>query len=155
MDVKKSIKDAGYIAVGAGVIGFQQAQVRRHEITGEVTRIARDAGTCVQGRVSSVGSQVVTTTTQARSSVENQATVAWDTASAGVLDAANGLTDRANGIADDVRDLVEPVVGEALVRVEPLVEQLQALPVQVVRAVDAGRTKVLGLVGSGTSANAA
>ena len=50
MDVTKSIKDAGYIAVGAGVIGFQQAQVRRREIGSEVARRAQDARSCVAER---------------------------------------------------------------------------------------------------------
>ena len=32
MDITKNLKDAAYIAVGLGVIGFQRAQVRRVEL---------------------------------------------------------------------------------------------------------------------------
>ena len=31
-DLKKFVKDAGYVTVGLGVIGFQRAQVRRQEL---------------------------------------------------------------------------------------------------------------------------
>jgi hypothetical protein len=148
MDVTKSIKDAGYIAVGAGVIGFNQAQVRRREISSEVTRRVQDARSCARGRLESIRGQATTQSAEVRKSVEGQAAGAWELAT-------SGLTDVATGFADDVRELVEPVVGEARVRVEPLVDQLQAVPEHVVRAVDAGRTKVLGLVGTGAASTAA
>ncbi|MCU1462342.1 MAG: hypothetical protein JWO37_2417 [Acidimicrobiales bacterium] len=35
-DVQKTLKDAAYVAVGLGVIGFQKAQVRRRELTKQV-----------------------------------------------------------------------------------------------------------------------
>ena len=177
MDVTKSIKDAGYIAVGAGVIGFQQAQVRRREITSGVTRRAQAARSCAQGQLGSIRSQVMTQGAETRTSIEGQAHGAWELAATGIsgvttsvtetavglvgtasalaertsglTDVASGLAERTSGFADDVRELVEPVVGEARVRVEPIVEQLQAVPEQVVRAVDAGRSRVLGLVGAG------
>ena len=31
-DVRKTVTDAGYIAIGLGVMGFQQAQARRREL---------------------------------------------------------------------------------------------------------------------------
>ena len=31
-DVKKTLQDAAYVAVGVGVLGFQRAQVRRQEV---------------------------------------------------------------------------------------------------------------------------
>ena len=36
MDVKKTVTDAGYIAIGLGVMGYQQAQTRRREISGKL-----------------------------------------------------------------------------------------------------------------------
>jgi len=168
MDVTKSIKDAGYIAVGAGVIGFQQAQVRRREISAGITRRTQDARTCAEHQLGSLREQVATQSATVRTNVEDQALGAWELANVGISGVTTGITDTATGFAgtatdaaagfaDDVRELVEPVVGEARVRVEPIVEQLQAVPDHVVRAVDAGRTKVLGLVGvgSGTPATAA
>ncbi len=32
IDIRKNLTDAGYIAVGLGVLGFQQAQTRRREV---------------------------------------------------------------------------------------------------------------------------
>src|SRR2546421_13106618 len=32
-DVTKTLKDAAYVVIGLGVIGFQKAQVRRNELT--------------------------------------------------------------------------------------------------------------------------
>jgi len=37
VDVRKTITDAGYIAVGVGVLSFQQVQTRRRELTDKVT----------------------------------------------------------------------------------------------------------------------
>ena len=42
-DLASFAKQAGYVAIGAGVLGFQRAQVRRQEIAGTVER-ARRAG---------------------------------------------------------------------------------------------------------------
>jgi hypothetical protein len=148
MDVTKNVKDAGYIAIGAGVIGFQQAQVRRREIGSAVVRRAHGARECAESGLETLRTQVSTQTSQARTNVEGQAQGVWELATTGI----SGVT---TGIADDVRDLIDPVVGEARVRVEPLVEQLQAVPDHVVRAVDAGRSRVLGLVGAGAPATAA
>ncbi|HZQ26803.1 MAG TPA: hypothetical protein VFA94_03790 [Acidimicrobiales bacterium] len=41
-DVTKTLKDAGYVLVGLGVIGFQKAQVRRHELTQELEVRTKD-----------------------------------------------------------------------------------------------------------------
>ena len=35
-DVTRTLKDAAYVAVGLGVIGFQKAQVRRQELNTQV-----------------------------------------------------------------------------------------------------------------------
>lgn len=40
VDVKKTLTDAGYIAVGVGVLGFQQVQTRRREMQDRVTGAA-------------------------------------------------------------------------------------------------------------------
>jgi Skp family chaperone for outer membrane proteins len=44
-DVKKTLQDAGYVLVGLGVIGFQKAQVRRHELTKEFEGRTKDLET--------------------------------------------------------------------------------------------------------------
>jgi hypothetical protein len=45
-DVRKTFTDAGYIAIGLGVMGFQQAQVRRRELQGRL----ENAGSCLADR---------------------------------------------------------------------------------------------------------
>ena len=47
MDVRKTFTDAGYITVGLGVMGFQQAQVRAPAAPASA---CSDAGDCVAGR---------------------------------------------------------------------------------------------------------
>lgn len=42
IDLRKSATDAAYIAVGVGVLGFQQAQVRRRETQATVERWVKD-----------------------------------------------------------------------------------------------------------------
>ena len=64
-DVTKTLKDAAYITVGLGVIGFQKAQVRRQELRkqlgtqladtrGQVTKLAKD----IEARVEPVLDQI-------------------------------------------------------------------------------------------------
>ena len=43
VDVRKTLTDAGYIAVGVGVLGFQQVQTRRRK---SPTASARPARRC-------------------------------------------------------------------------------------------------------------
>mgnify|MGYP003338878521 FL=1 len=40
-DLRKTLADVGYVAIGAGVLGFQRLQVRRREIE---SRLADGAG---------------------------------------------------------------------------------------------------------------
>ena len=39
MDVRKTVTDAGYIAIGLGVMGYQQAQTRRRELTSKLDTV--------------------------------------------------------------------------------------------------------------------
>lgn len=47
-DIARAAKDAAYVAIGAGVLGFQRAQVRRHDLGKRVAKaraaMADDAG---------------------------------------------------------------------------------------------------------------
>jgi hypothetical protein len=44
-DVNKTLKDAAYIALGFGVLGFQKAQVRRREMAKLVDELVKRART--------------------------------------------------------------------------------------------------------------
>jgi len=45
-DIRKTVTDAGYVTVGLGVLGFQQAQVRRRELQKRLG----DTGGCLGAR---------------------------------------------------------------------------------------------------------
>jgi hypothetical protein len=64
-DVRKTLTDAGYIAIGLGVMGFQQAQVQRRELQGRLEsasthlgEAARDGKARVEDLVGEVGHRV-------------------------------------------------------------------------------------------------
>ena len=53
MDVTDTLRDAAYIAVGASILGFQKAQVRRRELIEELqTRRAWVESQMAEGRTS-------------------------------------------------------------------------------------------------------
>jgi hypothetical protein len=135
LDLRKTAADAAYIAVGAGVLGFQQAQVRRREAGERLATIAKDAQSVVETRAATI-----------RSRVTEGATGSLDTATATI----KGL---------DPRQWVEPVIGDVRQRVEPVIEQLKGLsasvpvqlPEQLNKAVEVGKARVQAL--RGQSAN--
>ena len=121
-NVQKSLTDAGYIAVGLGVMGFQQAQTRARAAQKRVT----EAGSCLAGRArevrSALDSQTQTARTQAETQVRN--TVA-----------------RAGAIRDELEKRVEPVVGQVQA-------QLGDLPERVVQAMEPVAARVRELAGN-------
>ena len=46
IEIRKTLTDAGYVAVGLGVLGYQQAQVRRRELQQRLG----DTGGCLNAR---------------------------------------------------------------------------------------------------------
>src|SRR5205814_9684374 len=114
IDFRKTVADAGYVTVGLGVLGFQQAQVRRRELQKRLS----DTGGCLNARA-----------------VEGKTRL--DTLQHSVGETAQGLRDRietgarsANDWAQElgvqVKDRIEPVVG-------PLVEQVGMRVQSVIR----------------------
>ena len=39
VNIRKTVTDAGYIAIGLGVMGYQQTQIRRRELTGKLDSV--------------------------------------------------------------------------------------------------------------------
>jgi hypothetical protein len=60
---------------------------------------------------------------------------------------ANDVKAGAVALGAEVRERIEPFVGDVKGRVEPLVEQLQTVPAQVMQAVEAGAARARDLVG--------
>ena len=129
MDVKKTVSDAGYIAIGLGVMGYQQAQTRRRELTSRLDTAS--------GKVSDRGREV-------------QGFVAEGTRQIGARGSA------AKGRAEDqVRSQVEKLQEfgtEVARRVEPVVDQVQGqlgqVPERVVQVIEPLTARVRELTGS-------
>jgi hypothetical protein len=135
LDLRKTAADAAYIAVGAGVLGFQQAQVRRKEAGERIATIAKDAQSVVETQAASIRSLVT--------------------------DGANGVGDTATTTIKglDPRQWVEPVIGDVRQRVEPVIEQLKGvtvnvpaqIPEQLNKAVEVGKARVQSFRGQSTN----
>ena len=133
LDLRKTAADAAYIAVGAGVLGFQQAQVRRREAGDRIVTIAKDAQGLIETQTDALRSRVT------------------DTASLGLGSATTTLKTL------DPRQWAEPVMGDVKQRIEPVIEQLkgisvtapvQAIPEQLSKAFELGKARVQARRGS-------
>ncbi len=101
IDLRKSATDAGYIAIGAGVLGFQQVQQRRRDLQVRLTERSADLRT----RAGDAGHYVVAHLASPR-------TVAAS-------------------VTEQAKDAVTPAVDAVRTRIEPAVEQLRGVPAQV------------------------
>jgi cytoskeletal protein RodZ len=99
------VTDAGYIAIGAGVLGFQQAQVRRRELQTQLAERSTDLRT----RAGDAGHYVVAHLASPR-------TVA-------------------TSVTEQAKDVVTPAVDAVRTRIEPAVEQLRAVPAVVTASI--------------------
>ena len=111
----QAFTDAGYIAIGLGVMGFQQAQVRGRELQERV----QSTGDCVadrartlQDRVASRGRKIDTRAREAR--------------------------DRAEGTVTQTVSRVQGIATELTTRVEPVVVQVQATVAELPERVASG-----------------
>jgi len=129
MDVRKTVTDAGYIAIGLGVMGYQQTQTRRRDLTsklGAVPARFEERGREVQGFLAEGSRQIGARGVAARGRAENQ---------------VRSTVTR-----------VQELGGEVAKRVEPVVEQVQAqlgdLPERVVQVIEPVAAKVRERTGS-------
>ncbi len=121
-NAKKTLTDAGYIAVGLGVMGFQQAQVRARAARGRVS----EAGSCLAGRARDAQTKLGTHTQTARTQAEVQ---------------VRHTVVRANELRDELGKRVEPVVGQVQA-------QLGELPERVVQAMEPVAARVREIAGN-------
>lgn len=94
-DVRQRAEDAAYTAVGVGVLGFQQAQVRRRAVQtrlAEAARGAREQATVLAG-------EARTTAESLGADVKGR-----------VEPVVAGLSDRVDPLVTDVRTRVEPLI---------------------------------------------
>jgi hypothetical protein len=163
VNLRKTATDTAYVVVGVGVLGFQQAQVKRRDATKRVTSLGQGARTSVKGQTDAlVGkasgyaaglSDLGSTVTGTVGSLGSTVTGTVGSTVSSTLDAVGSQVKAGAGAARiaDPRVWAEPVVGDIRVRVEPVIEQLRtisvpatvsAIPDQVARTIEIGRAKV-------------
>jgi hypothetical protein len=129
MDVRKTVTDAGYIAIGLGVMGYQQTQTRRRELTSKldaVTGSFNARGREVQGFLAESGRQFGVRGVAARGRAEEQ---------------VRTTVSRVQELGNEVVKFVEPVV-------EQVQSQLVDLPERVVQVIEPVAARVRELTGS-------
>jgi len=112
VDLRKTLTDTGYIAIGIGVMGVQQANVRRREL--------RD-------RLAGTGSYLERQAREARSRLD-----------AG----RGRIGTQAQDLGTELRHRVEPLVEQVQGQLHVLPEQVSRLPEQLARAVEPVRSRV-------------
>jgi hypothetical protein len=154
VNLRKTATDTAYIVVGVGVLGFQQAQVRRRDAIARAATIRRDArGTLKQqtdkiktrtegcaaniaglGSTlgSNVGGTVGGTVSNTVDALGTQVKAGVDLVGTQVKAGADAVGTQVKAGADlmgaaDPRTFLDPVVGDIRVRVEPVVEQLRTI----------------------------
>jgi hypothetical protein len=134
--VQKTLTDAGYIAVGLGVMGFQQAQIRARAARVRVS----EAGSCVAGRARDVQSKLGTHTQSARTHAQTARTHAQTARTQAHVQVRHTVV-RASELRDELGKRVEPVVGQVQA-------QLGELPERVVQAMEPVAARVREIAGN-------
>ena len=105
IEIRKTLTDAGYVAVGLGVLGYQQAQVRRREL---------------QQRLGSTGGCLNARAVDGKAKLDSlQQTVGEKAQSLrGLRDSIETQARSANGWAQElgaqVKERIEPVIGQVV-----------------------------------------
>ena len=129
MDVRKTVTDAGYIAIGLGVMGYQQTQIRRRNLTtklGTVPTRFEERGREVQGFLAEGSRQIGARGVAARGRAEDQ---------------VRTTVSRVQELGEEVAKRVEPVVEHVQV-------QLGELPERVVQVIEPVAARVRERTGS-------
>ena len=108
-DVTKALKDAAYIAVGLGVIGFQKAQVRRNELTKQLDSQLEETRKLVKTQLAETREQVEKLVKQIEETVEPLLDQVEDQVPA----QAKADVKQAREVAKDVQEQVRSFVGRA------------------------------------------
>jgi vacuolar-type H+-ATPase subunit H len=128
-DVRKSVEDVAYTAVGVGVLGAQAVVAKGQQAKGLVDAQTKGVRTTAKTKADDAKAKADETTTKA-------------------TDAAKGAADdakvRFDAIVQDVRERVEPVLAKISDAVEPVFEQIQAKAGEVVEVGTAKARTLLG-----------
>jgi hypothetical protein len=128
MDVRKTVTDAGYIAIGLGVMGYQQAQTRRRELSTKLGTVPTKLG-AVPAKFEERGREVQGFVTEGTRQVGARGVAARDRAE----DQARSTVTKVQELGGEVTKRVEPVITHVQVRLNDLPERF----VQVIEPVAA------------------
>lgn len=103
-ELSKTARDAAYVAVGLGVLGFQRAQVRRREL---IQRLSA-AGAALQQQIDRLGDDLAGAGTVLQQQVDRLGDVPVDLA----------------GTLADIDDAIEAVIAKIEAAIEPLEDRL-------------------------------
>ena len=106
-DVQKTLKDAAYVAVGLGVIGFQKAQVRRRELRKQVEEQLKTAESQLATQRKRVEEQVAAGADQLEKltkQVQGRIDPVLNTIEEKLPEAARGLVKQARTAAHNAQD---------------------------------------------------
>lgn len=173
LDLRKTATDTAYVVVGVGVLGFQQAQVKRRDAVARVSSLRRDARSSLAHQTDSIKARA---TGCAANLGDLGATVGGTVGSLGstvggtvgttvgsTIEAVGSQVKAGAGAARiaDPRVWAEPVVGDLRERVEPVMEQLRtislpaavgatvsAIPEQLAKTIEVGKARVQGRRGT-------
>lgn len=140
LDVKKSLQDTGYVAVGVGVIGFQQAQ--------KGARAARSRWETARERAAEALAELRGNAGDQLKSAQDRLGSTTRDARSRTVELRSDVRSRVGSIGDEVRTRADGLTHQARIRLEPVVDQLQQLPDQAVKVVEQGRTRVQDFVPS-------
>jgi hypothetical protein len=158
VNLRKTATDTAYVVVGVGVLGFQQAQVKRRDAVARVTSLGQDARSTLASRTDTIKSRTEGCAANLGSLGSTISEAVGSTVSS-TLDAVGTQVKSGASAARnaDPRVWAEPVVGDIRVRVEPVIEQLRtitlpgtvsAIPDQLSKTIEVGRNRVQGLRGT-------
>ncbi|MGZ4689405.1 MAG: hypothetical protein ACXVKA_15700 [Acidimicrobiia bacterium] len=169
VNIRKTATDTAYVVVGVGVLGFQQAQVKRRDAISRVSSLRRDARSslahqtdAIKARTSSCAASLGDLGSTVGGTVGNLGSSVGGTVGSTVtstLEAVGNQVKSGAGAARsaDPRAWAEPVVGDIKVRVEPVIEQLRtislpgtvsSIPDQLSKTIEVGRARVQGRRGT-------
>ncbi len=163
VNLRKTATDTAYVVVGVGVLGFQQAQVKRRDAASRVSTLGQDTRASVKSQADAIATKASgyaaglgdlgSTMTGTVGSIGSTVGGTLGSTVSSTLDAVGNQVKAGAGAARaaDPRVWAEPVVGDIRVRVEPVIEQLRtislpasvsAIPEQVAKTIEIGRAKV-------------
>jgi hypothetical protein len=128
-DVRKSVEDVAYTAVGVGVLGAQAVVAKGQQAKGRVDAQTKGVRTSAKLKADDAKAKADETTTKATDAAKG---------------AAGDAKERFEALVDDVRGKIEPVIHRIGERVEPVLEQLQAKAGEVIEVGTAKARTFLG-----------